>query len=299
MTRLVIVESPAKARTIAGYLGKDFVVESSIGHIRDLPNRASDVPKEKRARYGKLGVDVENGFEPLYVVDADKKRVVSDLKAKLRDADELLLATDEDREGEAIAWHLREVLQPKVPVRRMVFHEITKDAIQRALDQTRDIDERLVDAQETRRILDRLYGFEVSPVLWKKVMPRLSAGRVQSVATRLVVEREWDRWRFVAAGYWDVLGTFEPGSFDARLVAVAGSASPRGATSPRTGRPPQTSSSSTRNVRARSPPRSRDGRSPCGRSRRSRTRVARPRRSAPRRCSRRRAASCGSRRRRR
>lgn len=222
MTSLVIVESPAKARTIAGYLGGDFVVESSIGHIRDLPNRASDVPKEMRAQYGKLGVDVDNGFEPLYVVDADKKRVVSDLKQKLRDADELLLATDEDREGEAIAWHLREVLKPKVPVRRMVFHEITRDAIRRALDETREIDDRLVDAQETRRILDRLYGFEVSPVLWKKVMPRLSAGRVQSVATRLVVEREWERWRFVAASYWDVLGTFEPGSFEARLVSVAG-----------------------------------------------------------------------------
>jgi DNA topoisomerase-1 len=166
-TRLVIVESPAKARTIAGYLGGEFVVESSVGHIRDLPNRASDVPKEQRERYGKLGVDVEHEFEPFYVVDADKKRVVSDLRQKLRGADELLLATDEDREGEAIAWHLREVLKPKVPVRRMVFHEITRDAIQRALDQTRDIDERLVDAQETRRILDRLYGFEVSPVLWK------------------------------------------------------------------------------------------------------------------------------------
>ena len=221
-TRLVIVESPAKARTIAGYLGGEFVVESSVGHIRDLPNRASDVPKEQRERYGKLGVDVEHEFEPFYVVDADKKRVVSDLRQKLRGADELLLATDEDREGEAIAWHLREVLKPKVPVRRMVFHEITRDAIQRALDQTRDIDERLVDAQETRRILDRLYGFEVSPVLWKKVMPRLSAGRVQSVATRLVVERERERMRFVAASYWDVIGTFEPGSFEARLVAVAG-----------------------------------------------------------------------------
>jgi DNA topoisomerase I len=221
-TRLVIVESPAKARTIAGYLGGEFVVESSVGHIRDLPNRASDVPKEQRERYGKLGVDVEHEFEPFYVVDADKKRVVSDLRQKLRGADELLLATDEDREGEAIAWHLREVLKPKVPVRRMVFHEITRDAIQRALDQTRDIDERLVDAQETRRILDRLYGFEVSPVLWKKVMPRLSAGRVQSVATRLVVERERERMRFVAASYWDVVGTFEPGSFEARLVAVAG-----------------------------------------------------------------------------
>jgi DNA topoisomerase-1 len=222
MTRLVIVESPAKARTIAGYLGRDFVVESSIGHIRDLPERASDVPKEKRARYGKLGVDVDHGFDPLYLVDADKKRVVTDLRNKLKESDELLLATDEDREGEAIAWHLKEVLAPKVPVRRMVFHEITKDAIERALDETRDIDERLVDAQETRRILDRLYGFEVSPVLWKKVMPRLSAGRVQSVATRLVVDRERDRMRFVPAAYWDILGTFEPGSFDARLSAVDG-----------------------------------------------------------------------------
>jgi len=222
MTRLVIVESPAKARTIAGYLGRDFVVESSIGHIRDLPERASDVPQAERARYGKLGVDVEREFDPYYVVDADKKRVVTDLKKKLKDSEELLLATDEDREGEAIAWHLKQVLNPKVPVRRMVFHEITKDAIQRALDETREIDERLVDAQETRRILDRLYGFEVSPVLWKKVMPRLSAGRVQSVATRLVVDRERERMRFVAASYWDILGTFEPGAFDARLSAVDG-----------------------------------------------------------------------------
>ena len=220
MPRLVIVESPAKARTIAGYLGRDFVVESSVGHIRDLPRRASDVKKADKPRFGTLGVDVEHGFEPLYVVDEDKKRVVSDLRKKLASSDELLLATDEDREGEAIAWHLREVLKPKVPVRRMVFHEITKDAIERALLDTRDIDERLVDAQETRRILDRLYGFEVSPVLWKKVMPRLSAGRVQSVATRLVVDRERERMRFVAARYWDVVGTFEPGTFDARLVAV-------------------------------------------------------------------------------
>ena len=222
MTRLVIVESPAKARTIAGYLGSDYAVESSIGHIRDLPERAKDVPKEKRTRYGKLGVDVEHGFEPYYVVDADKKRVVADLKKKLAESDELLLATDEDREGEAIAWHLREVLKPKVPVRRMVFHEITKDAIQRALDETRDDRRALVDAQETRRILDRLYGYEVSPVLWKKVMPRLSAGRVQSVATRLVVDRERERMRFVAAAYWDILGTFEPGAFDARLSTVEG-----------------------------------------------------------------------------
>jgi len=221
-TRLVIVESPAKARTIAGYLGSGFVVESSIGHIRDLPERASDVPVADRPRYGKLGVDVEHEFDPYYIVDADKKGVVADLKRKLKGSDELLLATDEDREGEAIAWHLREVLKPKVPVRRMVFHEITKDAIQRALEQTREIDERLVDAQETRRILDRLYGFEVSPVLWKKVMPRLSAGRVQSVATRLVVDRERERMRFVAARYWDVLGTFDPGTFGARLVAVDG-----------------------------------------------------------------------------
>ena len=222
MTRLVIVESPAKARTIAGYLGRDFVVESSIGHIRDLPERASDVPQAERARYGKLGVDVEHEFEPYYVEDADKKRVIADLRKKLKDSDELLLATDEDREGEAIAWHLREVLNPKVPVRRMVFHEITKDAIQRALTETREIDERLVDAQETRRILDRLYGFEVSPVLWKKVMPRLSAGRVQSVATRLVVDRERARMRFVVGRYWDILGTFEPGSFEARLSALDG-----------------------------------------------------------------------------
>ncbi len=220
--RLVIVESPAKAKTIAGYLGPGYVVESSIGHIRDLPNRASDVPKEKREKYGTMGVAIEADFEPLYIVDADKKAKVADLKRKLKDADELYLATDEDREGEAIAWHLLEVLDPKIPVRRMVFHEITKDAITRALGETRDVDKRLVDAQETRRILDRLYGYEVSPVLWKKVMPRLSAGRVQSVAVRLVVERERERRAFVSAGYWDVKGLFDPGSFEARLVAVDG-----------------------------------------------------------------------------
>ena len=180
--KLVIVESPAKAKTIAGYLGGDFVVESSIGHIRDLPNRASDVPKEMRAKYGTMGVAIEDGFEPYYIVDPDKKRIVTELRRKLKDADELLLATDEDREGEAIAWHLLEELKPKVPVRRMVFHEITREAIQRALGETREVDKRLVDAQETRRILDRLYGYEVSPVLWKKVMQGLSAGRVQSVA---------------------------------------------------------------------------------------------------------------------
>ncbi len=231
MPRLVIVESPAKAKTIAGYLGDDFLVESSVGHIRDLPSRASEIPKEQRARFGSLGVDVDGGFEPFYIVDADKKRVVSDLRKKLSGADELLLATDEDREGEAIAWHLLQVLKPKkgVPVRRMVFHEITRDAIERALAETREIDEDLVDAQETRRILDRLYGFEVSPVLWRKVMPRLSAGRVQSVATRLVVDRERQRMTFVRASYWDVVGTFDPGAFEAKLVAVDGRRVARGA----------------------------------------------------------------------
>jgi DNA topoisomerase-1 len=221
--KLVIVESPAKAKTIAGYLGKEFVVESSIGHVRDLPHNAAEIPaKYKGESWSRLGVDVDNDFQPLYVVDSRKKKVVSDLKAKLKNADELLLATDEDREGEAIAWHLREVLQPKVPVRRMVFHEITRPAIERALTQTRDIDDDLVDAQETRRILDRLYGYEVSPVLWRKIMQGLSAGRVQSVATRLVVERERERMRFVAASYWDIVATFEPGAFDARLSAVDG-----------------------------------------------------------------------------
>jgi DNA topoisomerase-1 len=221
--KLVIVESPAKAKTIAGYLGGDFVVESSIGHIRDLPNRASEIPEKlKKEPWARLGVDVDHDFEPLYVVDSDKRSKVTELKKLLKDADELLLATDEDREGEAIAWHLLEVLQPKVPVRRMVFHEITKDAIRRALEETRDVDQRLVDAQETRRILDRLYGYEVSPVLWRKVMQGLSAGRVQSVAVRLVVERERERRAFVSAAYWDVQGSFEPGAFGARLAAVDG-----------------------------------------------------------------------------
>src|ERR671912_452311 len=220
--KLVIVESPAKAKTIAGYLGSDYVVESSIGHIRDLPNRASDVPKEKRAKYGTMGVAIQEDFEPYYIVDVEKKAKVSELKKKLKDADELLLATDEDREGEAIAWHLLQELKPKVPVRRMVFHEITRDAIRRALEETRDVDQRLVDAQETRRILDRLYGYEVSPVLWKKVMQGLSAGRVQSVAVRLLVERERERRAFVSAGYWDISATFDPGSFEARLAAVDG-----------------------------------------------------------------------------
>ena len=221
--KLVIVESPAKAKTIAGYLGKDYMVESSIGHVRDLPHSAAEVPQaQKQEPWARLGVDVDHDFEPLYVVDPKKKAVVNDLRAKLKSAGELLLATDEDREGEAIAWHLVEVLQPKVPVRRMVFHEITKPAIERALTETREIDDRLVDAQETRRILDRLYGYEVSPVLWRKVMKGLSAGRVQSVATRLVVERERERIEFRAAEYWDITATLDPGGFDARLVAVDG-----------------------------------------------------------------------------
>ncbi|MEI7761183.1 MAG: type I DNA topoisomerase [Thermoleophilia bacterium] len=221
--RLVIVESPAKAKTIAGYLGDGYVVESSIGHIRDLPKRAADIPADmKKEPWSRLGVNVDDEFQPLYVVDVDKKKKVDQLKRELKNATELLLATDEDREGEAIAWHLLEVLRPKVPVKRMVFHEITRDAINRALGETRDIDSHLVDAQETRRILDRLYGYEVSPVLWKKVMPGLSAGRVQSVATRLVVERERERMKFVSASYWDITGMFAPGPFEARLVAVNG-----------------------------------------------------------------------------
>jgi len=225
--KLVIVESPAKARTIAGYLGDDFDVEASVGHIRDLP-QPSELPADmKKGPFGKFAVDVDNGFTPYYVVDADKKKKVSELKKLLKESDELYLATDEDREGEAIAWHLLAELKPKVPVKRMVFHEITREAITRALENTRELDDRLVDAQETRRILDRLYGYEVSPVLWRKVRQGLSAGRVQSVATRLVVERERERMAFVAADYWDVTGTFavadadEP-AFSARLSGVDG-----------------------------------------------------------------------------
>jgi len=231
--RLVIVESPAKARTIAGYLGPGYVVESSIGHIRDLPSSSAEIPADKKKEpWARLGVDVEHGFEPLYVVNPDKKQQVTKLKDALKDADELLLATDEDREGEAIAWHLLEVLKPRVPVRRMVFHEITPQAIREAVENPRDINRNLVDAQETRRILDRLYGYEVSPVLWKKVMPRLSAGRVQSVATRLLVERERARMRFRSAGYWDLEAEFEtadttvdeqtPRTFKATLVGLDG-----------------------------------------------------------------------------
>jgi DNA topoisomerase-1 len=228
-TKLVIVESPAKAKTIGGYLGSGYTVEASIGHIRDLPRNAADVPaKYKGEPWARLGVDTEHDFEPLYVVSPDRKQQVSKLKALVKDADELYLATDEDREGEAIAWHLVQTLSPRVPVRRMVFHEITPQAIASAVSSPRDIDDRLVDAQETRRILDRLYGYEVSPVLWKKVLPRLSAGRVQSVATRIVVERERARMAFHSADYWDVTGTFapvrrkdgDPETFSATLVSV-------------------------------------------------------------------------------
>jgi DNA topoisomerase-1 len=222
-TKLVIVESPAKARTIAGFLGPEFTVESSIGHIRDLPESASEIPaKQRDLKWARLGVDVDNDFAPLYVVPGDKKKQVTKLRKALATADELILATDEDREGESIAWHLFEVLKPKVPVKRMVFHEITRAAIEDALSQTRDIDDRLVDAQEARRILDRLFGFEVSPVLWRKIRPRLSAGRVQSPAIRIIVERERERMRFNAAGYWDLAADFSAAGdeFAARLVAV-------------------------------------------------------------------------------
>ena len=223
--RLVIVESPAKAKKIASFLGPGYTVESSIGHIRDLPGKRNPVPEShKGLKWARLGVDVDNGFATLYVVNADKREQVSKLKSLLKECDELFLATDEDREGEAIAWHLLEILKPKVPVRRMVFHEITPQAIQRAVDEPRELDRALVDAQETRRILDRLYGYEVSPVLWRKVMPGLSAGRVQSVATRVIVERERARMRFVQAEYWDVEGSFtkQAEGFSATLVALDG-----------------------------------------------------------------------------
>jgi len=233
---LVIVESPTKANKIAGYLGSGYVVEASVGHIRDLPRNAADVPAEhKGAAWARLGVDVDNSFEPLYVVSPDRKQQVSRLKQLVKSASEVYLATDEDREGEAIAWHLVDTLKPRVPIHRMVFHEITPEAIARAVANPRELDTALVDAQETRRILDRLYGYEVSPVLWKKVLPKLSAGRVQSVATRIVVERERERMAFHAADYWSLEGTFavpkpaaatdagEPTSVRAKLVSVDGS----------------------------------------------------------------------------
>jgi DNA topoisomerase-1 len=215
---LVIVESPAKAKTIAKYLGKDFIVESSIGHIRDLPSSADQIPEAyKKKPWARTGVDVENDFTPLYIVPPEKKAQVTKLKNLLADADALYLATDEDREGEAIAWHLREVLKPKVPVKRMVFHEITESAIKKAIKNPREIDQPLVDAQEARRILDRLFGYEVSPILWKKVAPRLSAGRVQSVATRLIVEREKARRAFVSGTYWGITAHLQKDG--ARVIA--------------------------------------------------------------------------------
>ena len=234
--KLVIVESPTKATKIGGYLGSDYVVESSIGHIRDLPQSAADtLAAIKDKPWGRLGVDVDNGFEPYYVVPRDKKSHIAKLKKLLKDADELFLATDEDREGEAIAWHLLDELQPKgIPVRRMVFHEITEPAILEAAANPREIDMDLVEAQEARRILDRLYGYEVSPVLWKKVMSGLSAGRVQSVATRLVVDREKERMKFRVASYWDLDATFDGGAtadpriFPAKLHSVDGKRVARG-----------------------------------------------------------------------
>ena len=228
--RLVIVESPAKAKKIASYLGRNFVVESSRGHIRDLPRKAAEVPaKYKGESWSNLGVNVDNGFEPIYIVTPDKKATVTELKEALKTVDELYLATDGDREGEAIAWHLLEALKPKVPVSRMVFHEITESAIRAAAENTRPLDQDLVDAQETRRILDRLYGYEVSPVLWKKITRGLSAGRVQSVATRIVVDRERERMKFIPASYWDISAKLdagaeaEPRNFGARLVQIDGS----------------------------------------------------------------------------
>ena len=234
-TKLVIVESPAKARTIAGYLGRGYVVESSIGHIRDMPDKAAEIPQRYRGEpWARLGVDVDHDFQALYVVPGDKKQQVSKLKTLLKDADELYLATDEDREGEAIAWHLLEELKPRVPARRMVFHEITPEAIARAVANPTELNYGKVDAYQTRRVLDRLYGYEVSPVLWKKVMPRLSAGRVQSVATRLIVDKERERIAFRSASYWDLEAEFateehgrerlpdSPTSFTATLLTVDG-----------------------------------------------------------------------------
>jgi DNA topoisomerase-1 len=225
----VIVESGTKAKKIQQYLGKDYVVEASVGHIRDLPRGAADVPaKYKGESWARLGVDVDNQFAPLYIITPEKKGKVAELRDALKDVDELVLATDPDREGEAIAWHLLETLKPKIPVRRMVFHEISEPAIRTAMENLRDVDHDMVDAQETRRILDRLYGYEVSPVLWKKVMPKLSAGRVQSVATRIIVQRERERMAFVSASYWDIAAKMDAGAeatprqFPARLVAVDG-----------------------------------------------------------------------------
>src|SRR4051812_2970270 len=225
--RLVIVESPAKAKTISGYLGPNYVVEASFGHVRDLPVGKKDMPDALKSKpWAYLGVDIDNDFAPVYIISADRRKQISRLKELLKQANEVYLATDEDREGEAIAWHLLETLKPKVPVKRMVFHEITRPAIQAAVANPREINRSLVDAQEARRILDRLYGYDVSTVLWKKVQRGLSAGRVQSVATRIVVERERQRMKFRSAEYWDVVAKLLPENdartFSATLVALDG-----------------------------------------------------------------------------
>src|SRR5436190_16615474 len=207
---LIIVESPAKAKTLGRFLGSKYRVEASFGHIRDLPESAASVPKEiKEKDWGRMGVDVDGDFRPYYVVPAEKKKQVAHLKSAVKEASELLLATDPDREGESISWHLREVLQPKIPVRRLAFHEITEDAVNEALENPSEINENLVRAQESRRILDRLYGYTLSPVLWKKVQTGLSAGRVQSVAVRLIVEREEERRAFRVGTYWDLEATLQ------------------------------------------------------------------------------------------
>ena len=220
---LVIVESPAKAKTLSRFLGNDYRVEASFGHVRDLPEKASEVPAEiKKRTWGRLGVDVEGDFTPYYVIPADKKKQVAALKAALKDASILFLATDPDREGESISWHLAQILKPRIPVRRIVFHEITEEAVREALASAHDLDENLVRAQESRRILDRLYGYTLSPVLWKKVQTGLSAGRVQSVAVRLLVEREEARRAFRTSAYWDIEARLSgPGrDFAATLVRV-------------------------------------------------------------------------------
>src|SRR5215467_7615748 len=229
---LVIVESPAKARTISKFLGRDFTVEASIGHIRDLPQSAKEIPAEYRDQaWSRLGVNVEENFNPLYIVPSGKSKQVTKLRGLVKEAKDVYLATDEDREGEAISWHLLELLKPKVPVHRLVFHEITKEAIEEALAGPRQVDEGLVRAQETRRIVDRLFGYEVSPLLWRKVRPKLSAGRVQSVAVRLIVERERQRMAFVSATYWDLIGRLAKSTgeeFQADLVSVDGRKIPAG-----------------------------------------------------------------------
>ncbi|MEN9223009.1 MAG: DNA topoisomerase, partial [Thermostichus sp. BF3_bins_97] len=225
MSKLVIVESPTKARTIRGFLPAGYEVQASMGHVRDLPDSAAEIPEEvKGEEWSRLGVNVRADFEPLYVIPKDKKKVVKELKEALKKADELILATDEDREGESISWHLQQILRPKVPTRRMVFHEITREAIQQALQNCREVDEQLVRAQETRRILDRLVGYTLSPLLWKKIAPKLSAGRVQSVAVKLLVDRERQRRAFKKGSYWDLKAELrhQQTPFPAELVNLAG-----------------------------------------------------------------------------